>query len=312
MGNKQHSLISVILPVYNGGRELATSIESILSQTYSHFELLISLDGCTDNSEKIIKKYSDNRIKLFNYQNNVGLGCNLNRLIFHTSKDTEYIAIAEQDDYYYPNRLELQVEYLIENQAKGMVSGIAEFYDGKKVSFLFPGLLASGKTYPIGKDMFLLNYMNQTKVVNSCMMFRKKTHIDNGLYFTTHHPNIAIDWAYYLRFSLVSQIGGLNEILVRLDRRPERNSITKNRTNYNAAARELLKNFKYEFPNIISRKHYRYALNTQRLIELGHYAGVLFILYITLYIFTNPFEKRYYYYLIKRVKRFFRETDDII
>ena len=43
---------------------------------------------------------------------------------------------------------------------KASESDVAEFYDGKKVSFLFPGLLASGKTYPIGKDMFLLNYMN--------------------------------------------------------------------------------------------------------------------------------------------------------
>ena len=64
MGNKQHSLVSVILPVYNGGRELATSIESILSQTYSHFELLISLDGCTDNSEKIICDYKNVSTKI--------------------------------------------------------------------------------------------------------------------------------------------------------------------------------------------------------------------------------------------------------
>ena len=59
-------LLTVLMPVYNAEKFLAESINSILSQTYSDFELLILDDGSTDNSLKIIKVYAkeDKRIKI--------------------------------------------------------------------------------------------------------------------------------------------------------------------------------------------------------------------------------------------------------
>ena len=299
-------LISVIMPVYNGEDTLNIAIKSILDQSYHNFEFIICLDGCTDDSEKIINSFSDKRIKLFKSINRLGLGRNMNRLMYKTSNRSEFIAIAEQDDYYYPNRLKLQIEYLLRHPQKGIVSGIAEFFNGSDVTYKFPGILVNGNEYPTGEAMFLLNYLEQTKIVNSCMMIRKNIHEENGLYFSTHYPNIAIDWQYYLRFSLISEIGGLNAILVRMDRSPYRVSITQNRNNYNKAARELLKNIKFEYPDIINRQHYRYALNTQRLIELGHYSGTIFIFYMFVYLFINPLEIRFYNYFIKRIKRYFR------
>ena len=54
--------ISIILPIYNGSAFLSESIESVLSQTFTNFELLIINDGSTDDSESIIKEYTDPRI----------------------------------------------------------------------------------------------------------------------------------------------------------------------------------------------------------------------------------------------------------
>lgn len=64
-------LISIICPTFNRSKMLETrSIPSVLSQSYKNFELLIICDGCTDNSIEVIKKFNDNRIKVFEIQRN--------------------------------------------------------------------------------------------------------------------------------------------------------------------------------------------------------------------------------------------------
>src|SRR5690606_4738311 len=112
-------------------------------------------------------------------------------------------------------------------------------------------------------------YRQQSKIVNSCMMFRKAVHIDNGLYFSKHYPSISVDWSYFLRFSLVSKVYGISKSLVRLDRRSERNSVTTQKEKQHQAARELIRSFCYEYPDIISVKDYRYSMTTQHLMELS-------------------------------------------
>ena len=73
-----NSLISIILPVYNGEETIKKSIESVLMQTYKHFELIIINDGSLDNTEKIIEQFDDPRIILINNENNKGLIKSLN------------------------------------------------------------------------------------------------------------------------------------------------------------------------------------------------------------------------------------------
>ena len=246
--------VSVILPIYNGERTLEATLKSLADQTFQDFEVVACIDGTHDSSLDILNAYQNIFPKLTVLKNevNLGLGPTMNRLV--SNSNGEYIAIAEQDDYYYPNRLQLQVDLLDAKSDIGLVSGIAEFWDGEKVTNKFPGRLVHGDQYPEGKELFLLNYRNQIKVVNSCIMFRKSVHIDNGLYFTKHFPSISVDWTYILRFSLVSKIYGLHEILVRLDRRAARNSVTSNKIKQFEATKELVRSFAYEYPEIISKK----------------------------------------------------------
>ena len=294
--------VSVILPVYNGEKTLAATLDSLLAQTFQDFELIACIDGTRDGSEKILEKYKQKfkQLKILINHENRGLGPTMNRLVYESSG--EYLAVAEQDDYYYPNRLALQVKELEKDLSVGLVSGMSEFFNGKKITFEFPGVLKSGKQYPEGKDMFLLNYRNQIKVVNSCMMFRKSVHVNNGLYFTQHHPSISVDWTYILRFSLVSKIIGIPKILVRLDRRANRDSVTSNRTKQFRASRELIKNFYYEFPELISKKDFKYAMNTQRNLELGHLARFNFIVTGLFYLIKYRDQR----FLDKLLKRIFR------
>lgn len=104
-------LISVILPVYNGANYLSEAIESILSQTFKNFELIIINDGSSDNSLNIAQVYKeqDSRIVLISQQN-IGLIATLNKGILLTKG--KYIARMDQDDISFEDRFTKQVELL--------------------------------------------------------------------------------------------------------------------------------------------------------------------------------------------------------
>lgn len=297
--------VSVVLPVYNGEKTLEATLKSLATQSFQDFEVVACIDGTNDSSKDILNAFQSIFPKLTVLKNevNLGLGPTMNRLISNASG--AYIAIAEQDDFYYPNRLQLQVDLLDARADIGLVSGISEFWDGEKVTSKFPGLLVHGGQYPEGKELFLLNYRNQIKVVNSCIMFRKSVHLDNGLYFTKHYPSISVDWTYILRFSLVSKIYGLHEVLVRLDRRNERDSITSNKKKQFTATRELLHSFAYEYPEIVSKKDYQYAIRTQTAMEINHKLGFEFLVASLKNIIIHPFDSRFRRNLSNRLKKKF-------
>jgi len=99
--------ISVLLPVYNGELWLNRSIESVLSQTFADFELLIIDDGSTDSTLSIIKDFalSDSRVRYLIQQNH-GLVYTLNRGIY--ASNAEWIARIDADDLWHPSKLSEQ------------------------------------------------------------------------------------------------------------------------------------------------------------------------------------------------------------
>jgi len=110
---------SVILPCYNGARWVGRAVESILVQTYKHFELVIIDDGSTDNSKEIIAPYlCDERVRYI-YQTNRGFSAALNRGIKESSGC--FIGFIGQDDLWMPNKLELQVKYFSKNENVALV-----------------------------------------------------------------------------------------------------------------------------------------------------------------------------------------------
>lgn len=102
--------VSVVMPVYNGGKYLHAAIDSILTQTFSDFELLIINDGSTDNSDSIIMSYTDVRVKYFRNEMNIGVAATLNKGILLSV--AKYIARMDADDICLPERFEKQVAYL--------------------------------------------------------------------------------------------------------------------------------------------------------------------------------------------------------
>jgi glycosyltransferase involved in cell wall biosynthesis len=110
--DQEQPTVSIIMPVYNAGVYLTTAVESILHQTYSNFELLIINDGSTDDSETVVRSFTDPRIRSF-HQNNIGLTATLNNAIQLCRG--KYIARMDQDDISEPHRIERQVHFLEEN-----------------------------------------------------------------------------------------------------------------------------------------------------------------------------------------------------
>lgn len=106
--------VSIIMSVYNGNRYLKNSIESVLQQSYSDFELLLIDDGSTDDSYSIMKFYADKdkRIKVFHKENS-GLTKSLNYGI--KKAVGKYIARIDCDDIWLPNKLEKQIFFMKQN-----------------------------------------------------------------------------------------------------------------------------------------------------------------------------------------------------
>lgn len=102
--------ISVIMPVYNAEKYLAEAVDSILCQTYTDWELIIIDDGSTDESDTIIRSYSDSRIRYYRNDGNQGLITTLNKGISLCSG--KYIARMDADDISMPERFQLQKDFL--------------------------------------------------------------------------------------------------------------------------------------------------------------------------------------------------------
>lgn len=108
-----YPLVSVVLPSYNHGNYIKEAIDSVLSQDYENFELLISDDASTDRSLEVIKSYSDPRIKTNFFTQNQGATINTQSLL--ELAQGKYIALINSDDVWLPGKLKRQVEFLEKN-----------------------------------------------------------------------------------------------------------------------------------------------------------------------------------------------------
>lgn len=116
--------VSVQMAVYNGERFLSATLESILGQHFTDFELMIVDDGSTDRTSDILAAYAarDGRIVLLNNPTRQGISAARNRAL--ATARGRYVAITDADDLSYPSRLQKQVAFLDahpENWALGLL-----------------------------------------------------------------------------------------------------------------------------------------------------------------------------------------------
>ena len=103
-------VVSVILPAYNAAAYIRDAIDSVLTQTFIDFELLIVDDGSTDSTREITRSYDDPRIRLIASDRNVGLTASLNHALAQARG--EFVARQDADDVSEPDRLDVQLTFL--------------------------------------------------------------------------------------------------------------------------------------------------------------------------------------------------------
>lgn len=100
---------SIVIPVFNKEKFVATTLKSVLAQTYIDYEIIIINDGSTDTSEAVITAFKDNRIRYF-FKENHGVAIARN---FGIDKATgDYICFLDADDYWFPAFLETMNHYI--------------------------------------------------------------------------------------------------------------------------------------------------------------------------------------------------------
>lgn len=107
-------MFSVIIPNFNRENTIVKSIESVLNQTYTNFELIIVDDCSTDNSLNEISKIKDERIKIYQLSNNSGAAVARNYGIKKSSGD--FISFLDSDDYLEKEFLEITNQILIDSE----------------------------------------------------------------------------------------------------------------------------------------------------------------------------------------------------
>lgn len=127
-------LLSIVVPVYNTREFLERCIESVLSQTYENFEMILVNDGSTDGSEKIIQKYVglDSRVKFVNCEQNGGLF--QARLRGYEQAKGKYICSLDSDDFVGRDYYRSMLQAALESDAEIVISNMTTYYQksGKK------------------------------------------------------------------------------------------------------------------------------------------------------------------------------------
>lgn len=167
------------MATYNGSKYLCNQIESILSQLDKYDELIIVDDHSSDDTVQIIKNFTDQRIKLFVNQKNIGVSHTFNEALMRSKG--QLIFLSDQDDIWYPNKVEFVSKYFKQNNVDLLVHN-ARILDFKKKSTITLFELINNK------DGLFRNIYSNT-FTGCCMVFNRSVlnkslpiPIKNGIY----------------------------------------------------------------------------------------------------------------------------------
>jgi len=175
--------VSVIIPTYNHEKYVGECIQSVLDQTYQDFEIIITDDGSSDGTVKVIKEFADLRIQLYTYAENKGACTATNDCIRKAAG--EYIAVLNSDDAWEPTKLEKQVAYLDDHPEIGAVFTKADFINE---SSKLIGLADYDRFYIFDKkNRSRYAWLNQFFSRGNCLchpsvLIRRKCYAEAGLY----------------------------------------------------------------------------------------------------------------------------------
>lgn len=209
--------VTVLMPVYNAARYLREAMESILSQTFSDFELLIIDDGSTDAGPAIIDSFDDPRIRLIRHEKNLGLIATLNEGL--RAAKAGLVARMDADDIAHPDRLEKQVAVLDGNSDIVLVGSDVEIIDEQ-------GRVISYEPKPVGSQAIKIILSVICPIAHPAALFRKEPVLKRGGYGDLY---VAEDYDLWTRLSRDGEFANLPLPLLKYRINPEGESLRKTR-----------------------------------------------------------------------------------
>lgn len=108
-----NNLVSIVMPSYNTGKYIAESIQSVMVQTYSDWELIIVDDCSKDETDVIVAEFTDPRIRYLKNEKNSGAAVSRNRALKEAKG--RWVAFLDSDDLWEPDKLEKQINFMRNN-----------------------------------------------------------------------------------------------------------------------------------------------------------------------------------------------------
>lgn len=224
--------ISAVMALYNTPYNyLQATVESILSQTFTDFELIVVDDASSMDYEHFFEEFKDKRIKYFKSQQNCGPGYARNLGIKKALG--EYIAIVDSDDIYLPKRFEIQADFLDRNSRISLISCAFKQSNNGRV----PSIIDDDEDIKIS---MLFN----SQLANPAVMFRKNIFIEKNLLYP-ENTNFGEDYQLWLNAMFAGiKMENLEDVLMIYTRR--KSQLSKTRLN------EQIKILKNIYKNIFS------------------------------------------------------------
>lgn len=192
---KKQSLVSVIMPVYNGSRFVGEAIQSIINQTYPRLELIVVSDGSSDETWKILKDFRKRfpkKVRVYRLKENTGESAAAN-FAFRLARG-EFIARMDADDVSHRQRIAKQVEYMLAHPEVIVLGTQARVIDkcGRRIG---------SKHFPLDHEAIYRKYAVVHPILHPSVMFRRSL-LPKGklLYRDAFEPNDD----YYTLFDLLN------------------------------------------------------------------------------------------------------------
>jgi glycosyltransferase involved in cell wall biosynthesis len=198
--------VSIITPVYNGEAYIASAIESLLSQVFTDWELIVVDDGSSDSTLQILQRFTDNRIKVIHQENSGEAGARNTGL---ENACAEYIAFLDADDFYFPNALTDLSSYLDQHPEFGVVYSNGQICDSENkplmtLSEIRPGLYT-------GNILEQVVLSSSVVTVPVCTMTRRSEINDHSVRFDRNLV-IGPDWDFWIQLAVYTGFGYLDKL----------------------------------------------------------------------------------------------------
>jgi len=186
--------ITVGIPVFNAMPYLPESLESILRQDYSDFQILVINDGSTDDSREYLRSVRDPRLRIVD-QENRGLTATLNRMLAEVR--TPWLARHDADDVAYPQRLARAVDYIRLYPESGMFYSLASYYPSPSVGRYRTTQGSPNEIRNLVQSGYLLTICHPTVILNV-----ERTRKLGGYRFNLHVEDADLWWRMALHYDI--------------------------------------------------------------------------------------------------------------